>query len=184
MGFVRNVAAVLMTTAVSIPLGLLSGVILARRLSLAGRGEYALLVYFSALICVLSQLGWPEAAIHRVRRHRVPAVHAFTTGLLSNLLICAVVFTIVMAARPWLSPLVLHGAWGQVYALAALGGCAAIFGEFLRGSARAIDRFDLHNWYGFLQSAGLLVAIAFALFIHDGELRAAMIATVGVQVCL
>src|SRR5262245_40344519 len=111
MGFVRNVAAVLLTTAVSIPLGLLTGVILARYLSLVGRGEYALLVYFSALICVLSQLGWPEAAIHRVRRHRVPAVHAFTTGLLSNLMICAVVFTIVMAARPWLSPLVLHGAW-------------------------------------------------------------------------
>jgi O-antigen/teichoic acid export membrane protein len=72
MGLVRNVAAVLLTTAASIPLGMITGVILARRLSVADRGEYALLVTFSALICVFSQLGWPEAAIHRVRRHRVP----------------------------------------------------------------------------------------------------------------
>src|SRR5215813_14020668 len=136
MGFVRNVAAVLLTTAASIPLGLLSSIILARRLSIPDRGQYALLVTFSAMLLVLSQLGWPEAAIHRVRRHRVPAARAFATGLWANAAICAVVFTLAMWVRPWLAPLVLHGAHGQLYALAALGGSLAIFGEFLRGSAR------------------------------------------------
>jgi O-antigen/teichoic acid export membrane protein len=184
MGFVRNVAAVLLTTAASLPLGLLSSVILARRLSIADRGEYALLVTFSALICVLAQLGWPEAAIHRVRRHRVPIARAFATGLWANALICAAVFALVMALRPWLSPAVLHSAHGKLYVVAAAGGCLAIFGEFLRGSARAIDRFDLHNWYGFLQTAGLLVALTLALLLDDGGLEAALFATVGVQACL
>jgi O-antigen/teichoic acid export membrane protein len=184
MGFVRNVVAVLLTTTASIPLGLLSSVILARRLSVADRGEYALLVTFSVLICVLSQLGWPDAAIHRVRRHRVPPGRAFATGLWANALICTLVFALVLAVQPWLAPTVLHGVPGQLYDLAALGGCLAIFGEFLRGSARAIDRFDLHNWYGFLQSAGLLVALTAALVLGDGGLRGALLATVGVQATL
>lgn len=184
MGFVRNVAAVLLTTAASIPLGLLSSVILARRLSVADRGEYALLVTFSALICVLSQLGWPEAAIHRVRRHRVPPSRAFATGLWANALISLAVLGIALLLRTWLAPTILHGADETLYGVAALGGCLAIFGEFLRGSARSIDRFDLHNWYGFAQSAGLLLALGGALLVGSGGLEAALFATVGVQACL
>jgi hypothetical protein len=89
-----------------------------------------------------------------------------------------------MALRPWLAPTILHGADGTLYGVAALGGCLAIFGEFLRGSARSIDRFDLHNWYGFAQSAGLLLALGGALLVGSGGLEAALFATVGVQACL
>jgi O-antigen/teichoic acid export membrane protein len=179
MSFVRNVAAVLLITAVAIPLSLATNVVLARYLSVSDRGTYALLVTFSAIASVVAQLGWPEAVIYRVKRHGVPIDRAFATGLAAHVALLLLLVALAELVRPWLAPLVLPGVDVGLYRLAVLGAWLLVVGEYLRGTARSLDRFDVQNWFGVLQSTGLLAALALVLVGYSGGVYAALAATVG-----
>ncbi|HXZ85167.1 MAG TPA: hypothetical protein VEI82_06730, partial [Myxococcota bacterium] len=84
MGFFRNVATVFATSLARAPLGLLTGIVLARWLSVSDRGLYALLTTFAVNVFLLTQLGWGDAVIYRTRREGVSPRRALSTGLLGN----------------------------------------------------------------------------------------------------
>src|SRR5262249_40949712 len=59
-----------------------------------------------------------------------------------------------------------------------------VLGELLCGVARTLDRFDLHNQYGLLQSGGILAALVAVLVFGGGALDAALAANLAVQAAL
>jgi O-antigen/teichoic acid export membrane protein len=184
VGFIRNVAGVLATSLAAIPISIATSVVLARWLSVPDRGFYALLTAFSAVLFLLTQLGWAEAAIYRTRRHGVPAARVYSTGIAANSAIALAVLAICLAFREPISRGFLGEVTARAFLLAALTAPFLALGDFVRGVARALDRFDLSNAFGFLQSAGLLAALALALPGMGGALDAALAANLAVQALL
>jgi O-antigen/teichoic acid export membrane protein len=184
VSFVRNAASILATTAVSIPLALLANVILARFLSGSERGVYALATGFALVAQVVAHLGWGDAAIYRLRRHRVAPARVFSTGLVANLLLCGLLFAVCFALERPIVDRLLGGMPRALYWVAVLTAACFLLGDFLRAIARGLDRFDLHNWFGFLQAAGLLVGLVLALVAWHGGLAGALYTYLGVQAAL
>jgi O-antigen/teichoic acid export membrane protein len=183
VGFFRNVATVFATSAVGLPVSVASNVILAHWLSLSDRGMYAVLTTFTFMFYLFTQLGWAEAVIFRTRRTGIPVRRAFATGLLSNLGVLAVTLAGCVFLREPLSRSLLGDVSASAFYLAAGTGPLLTLGDFLRGVARAIDRFDLHNQYLLAQSFGILAALFVALR-GGGTLEAALLANLVVQVAL
>jgi len=184
MGFVRNTASVFATTAVSIPLALATNVLLARQLSVSDRGVYALAATFSLIAYVLTQLGWGEAAIYRMRRHGVAPRRILGTGLAVNIALCAVLLAACALLAGPITRTLLGGMPLGLFQIAMWTAALLVFGDFLRAVARGLDRFDLHNWFGFLQSAGMLALLAIVLLWGSGGVRGALWAGLLVQALL
>jgi len=184
VGFIRNVAGVLATSVAAVPISIATSILLARCLSVPDRGFYALLTTFSAVVFLLTQLGWAEAAIYRTRRHGVSPARAFSTGMVANTAITLAVLALCLAFRDPLSRSFLGEVSARAFVLAALTAPLLALGDFVRGVARAIDRFDLHNQFGFLQAAGILGALVIALPGLGGGLDAALAANLVVQALL
>lgn len=184
MGFIRNVAGVLATSLAAIPISIATSIVLARWLSVPDRGFYALLTAFSAVLFLLTQLGWAEAAIYRTRRHGASPARVFSTGIAANALITGVVLALCLVFREPISRGFLGEVSERAFALAAITAPFLALGDFVRGVARALDRFDLSNAFGFLQSAALFAALAIALPGLGGALDAALAANLAVQALL
>lgn len=184
MALLRDVAGVLLTSAAALPIGIATSILLARCLSVADRGFYALLTSFATIIYLLTQLGWADAIIYRTRRHGVLPRTAFSTGLLVNGGFAIAVTLVCLALRPWVTHAFLGGVWTSAFVLAALAAPFLTLGDLLRGVARALDRFDIQNGYSLLQSAGVLAALALVLPVGGGALDAALFANLGVQIAL
>jgi O-antigen/teichoic acid export membrane protein len=184
MGLLRNVAGVLLTSAAAVPIGVASGILLTRWLSVADRGFYALLTTFAIVVYQLTQLGWAEAVIYRTRRHGVSARTAFSTGLLANGGIALLAMLVCLALRESISHAFLGDVWASAFVLAALAAPLLTLGDLLRGVARALDRFDIQNGYGLLQSIGTLLGLVVALPLLGGALDAALVAYLAVQLGL
>jgi O-antigen/teichoic acid export membrane protein len=183
VGFFRNVASVFATTAIGLPVSVASNVILAHWLSVSDRGLYAVLTTFSVMFYLFTQLGWGEAVIYRTRRFGIPARRAFATGLLANLGVLAVTFSACVLARAPLSRWLLGDVSATAFYLAAAAGPLLTLGDFMRGVARAVDRFDLHNQYLLGQSFGILAGLFVALR-GGGSLEAALGVNFAVQLAL
>jgi len=183
VGFFRNVVSVFATTAIALPVSVASNMILARWLSMSDRGLYAVLTTFSFMFYLFTQLGWAEAIIFRTRRAGVSARHAFATGLLANLGVLAVSFGACLLVREPLSSRLLGDVSASAFLMAAATGPLLTLGDFLRGVARAIDRFDLHNQYLLGQSFGILAGLFVALR-GGGTLEAALAVNLLVQLAL
>ncbi len=81
MSFFRNLAGIMLTSAVNAPISLVTSVLLARWLSPADRGLYAVCATFATTLTILMQLGWPAAAIYRLRNVASPPALVSATGL-------------------------------------------------------------------------------------------------------
>ncbi|MFI5316516.1 MAG: lipopolysaccharide biosynthesis protein [Myxococcota bacterium] len=184
MSFFRNVAFVLATSAAAVPIGVATSIVLARWLSVADRGFYALLTTFSAILFLLTQLGWAEAVVYRTRRHGVSARRALSTGLLANGAFALAAVAVCLAAREPLSRAFLGAVPARAFLIAAATVPLLTLGDLLRGVARALDRFDLHNQFGLLQSGLLLAALVVALPLTGGALDSALAANFAVQLAL
>jgi O-antigen/teichoic acid export membrane protein len=174
VGFFRNAVSVFATSAVALPIGVVTNVIVTRWLSESDRGLYALLINFSTVFYTLTQLGWGDAVIYRVRGHGVPSQRAFGTGLLGNGALALGASLLCFAFREPLSRDFLGGAPGPAFQLAVAAGFLLALGDLVRGVARALDRFDLHSQFLLLQSVGFLGGIAIALPWAGGGLDAAL----------
>lgn len=179
-----NVASVLATTAAAVPIGVATSVVLARWLSVSDRGFYALLTTFAGMVFLLTQLGWAEAIIYRTGAKGVPVRRAFSTGLLSNGAFALVALALCLLFREPLSLAFLGKVSPRAFVIAAAAIPLLTLGDLLRGVARAIDRFDLHNQLGLLQSALILAALIVALPLAGGTLDAALVANLSVQLAL
>lgn len=184
MGFFRNVAFVLATSAAALPISLATSVVLARWLSISDRGLYALLTTFSAIVFLLTQLGWAEAVIYRTRRHGVSLRRAFSTGLVANGAFALAALALCLVFREPLSRAFLGDVSPRAFWVAAATAPLLTLGDLLRGVARALDRFDLHNQFGLLQSGLVLIALVAALPLAGGALEAALAANLVVQLAL
>ena len=184
MGFFRNVATVFATSVARTPLGFLTGIVLARWLSVSDRGLYALLTTFSAIVFLLTQLGWAEAVIYRTRREGVSPRRALSTGVAANGAFALAAFALCWALRAPLSHAFLGDVSARAFLLAAATAPLLTLGELLCGVARTLDRFDLHNQFGFLQSLLILCLLVAALVFGGGALDAALAVNLGVQAAL
>ena len=181
MALFRNAATVLSTSVVAIPLGLASSLILARYLSVHDRGAYGLAYNAATLVFVFVQLGLPTAAIYLRRREGSPAARLMTTHLFANvvtgLLGAGLVLLTPDAVRERLLPGVERETLGWTASLAF----ALLLAEFLRGVARALDRFDLHGWSALSLPAGFLALLLITLVWGGGGLDAALASALFVQ---
>ena len=184
MGLLRNVAGVLLTSAAAVPIGFAASILLARCLSVADRGFYALLTGFAAIVYLLTQLAWADAVIYRTRRHGVSARTALSTGLLANGGVAVLALLVCLALRKPLSHAFLDDVGARAFVLAALTAPLLVVADLLRGVARAIDRFDLQNSYSLLQSAGIFGGLVLALPVAGGALDAALAACLAVHLAL
>ncbi len=184
MGLLRNVAGVLLTSAAALPIGVATSILLARCLSVADRGFYALLTGFAAIVYLLTQLAWADAVIYRTRRHGVSVRTALSTGLLANGGVAVLALLICLALREPLSHAFLDNVRASAFVMAALTAPLLVVADLLRGVARAIDRFDIQNSYSLLQSAGILAGLALALPVAGGALDAALAASLAVHLVL
>ena len=119
MSFIRNAAGVLVTSVAAIPISVATSIVLARWLSVPDRGFYALLTTFSAVLFLLTQLGWAEAAIYRMRRHGVSPARVFATGLYGNVAITLVVLGACLVLREPISRAFLGEVSARAFVLAA-----------------------------------------------------------------
>ena len=184
MGFFRNAVTVFATSAVALPISVLASVIVTRGLSVPDRGVYALLTNFSLLFFILTQLGWGDAVIYRVRAHGVSARRAYGTGLFANGAFALAALALCLSFREPLSRQLLGGASERAFWLAAATGPLLTIGDLVRGVARALDRFDLHNQFLLLQSVAILGGLVIALPVAGGGLDAALTSWCLVQVLL
>jgi len=182
--FARNVAWVFASSAAALPIGLATSILLARWLTVDDRGLYALLTTFTWLVFLLTQLGWGDAVIYRTHRHGVSPARAFSTGLVANGAVACAAFAVCLVFREPLTRAFLGDVSARAFWLAAATAPLLTIGDLLRGYARALDRFDLHNLYGILQLGGVLAALLVALPGLGGGLEAAVSAVLAVQVAL
>lgn len=184
MALFRNAATVFTTSVVAIPLGFAANLILARYLSVADRGTYGLAQTFGTMVYMAVQVGLPLAVIFERRRHGSPPARLMTSHLAACVAMGLVGTAICFAIPDALRERLLPGVDSGVIALIAWTVPWILLAEFLRAVARSLDRFDLQNWSSVLYPVALVAALAGALILAGGGLRAALWSNLAVQAVL
>ena len=176
MNFARNFRSLLSATLVTNALGLALSVALARWLTEADRGLYAVVMTVALFVEFGSQLGQRTALIYRVGRAGAPRDAAVGAALSLTLSALALVLA---GCLLWSEPLrerLLAGAGSDfLFVALALGAVEAVAGLF-EAVARAIDRFELRNRALIATSLLSLIAVSIALLVMNGGALAALIA--------
>ena len=170
MSFFRNLAGVLLTTAASAPIGLLTSVLLARFLSTDDRGFYALAMSFAALATMLFQFGWPTASIFRLRSAGSEPARVSGAALVFLGGVFAVVTFVVLLVEAPLRERFLSGLPEVVLVLAALTLPMRALANGFGAIARGIDRFVYENGYALGLQLGNLLAVVIAVVWLGGAL--------------
>lgn len=174
MNFTRNAASLFATSAVIIPLGIVTSIVLTRWLSVPDRGLFSLGTAFATSITVLAQLGWTNVPIYRLRRAKADAATLVGAGLSIfagvSLVICVSCFLL----QGWLRHRFLNAIPLAAFAFAVVLIPLQLYGNLLDNIARGMDRFGLANRVNVLINALLLVALVCVLVLARGRLVGAM----------
>ncbi|UCE86579.1 MAG: oligosaccharide flippase family protein [Deltaproteobacteria bacterium] len=181
MNFFRNVAGLLLTSAVLVPVGFLSSIVLARFLSVEDRGVYAAAVAFAQMVAILSELGWPGASIYRIRTVGSRPARVAAVGTLAILIISALVLLACGALEVFVIERFLAGASPTVFHLAIATIPFQLLIHVYGAIARGIDRFRLWNWSRIGLALGTLAAMTWVLVVRDGALIEALWAFLAVH---
>jgi O-antigen/teichoic acid export membrane protein len=181
MSLVRNAASILATHSATIPINLLTGIVLARYLSLENRGLLAIAVSIGVIALVISQVGWPSAAIYQIRRERSDPALVAATGILAVVVFSGLVICVCFLLRQQLTDWLLGGAPLLVLYLALAAVPFQLLGNVFSGIARGVDRFAMQNGYRFSISAGRLGALSLVLILAGGQLVEALEASLAVH---
>lgn len=184
MSFYRNVAGLLLTSAVGVPIGFATSVVLARFLTPEDRGAYALAIAFATLLANFAQLGWASASVYRLRRMGSDRAQVVAAALLFMAVSSCVTLAIAHALQPWLAPTLLRGVPDAAYRLALGLTPFLLLGVVLDGVARGIDRFAISNWYRVLVLLATLGAAGVLLVWLSGGLLEMLEATLALRVVL
>jgi O-antigen/teichoic acid export membrane protein len=181
MSFFRNAVSLMATSIVVTPIGLLTTVLLTRTLSPADFGTYSVLISFTTITTLLSQLGWPSATIYRTRRLGVPAATAATAGLVGMAATSTIAVGLCLQLDDWIAARFLHSAPVVLirYVLPIVP--ALVFARWFIGLARALERFDLENAYRFAVVSGTLAVLSFVLLVRQGGLAEALLGAAAVN---
>jgi O-antigen/teichoic acid export membrane protein len=170
MRFFSNLAGVLLTSAVSLPVGMVTSILLARFLSTDDRGFYALALSFAALTTMLWQIGWPTASIYRLRRAGTRPAEVSGAALL----FLGGVSVLGLAGAFVLEPVLRERFLGDLPKVAFVLALATVPARMLANGfgsiARGIDRFRDENWFAFLLAIGNLFVVAVVLVVFHGGL--------------
>jgi len=93
-----------------------------------------------------------------------------------------VAMAVCLAFEDPISRRFLDGAPVEIFRLSLLIVPAMVFGRWLVGLCRAIERFDLNNWYRISVVAGTLAAIVVALVVLGGRLEQAVAGLVAANI--
>lgn len=153
------------------PVAFLTTVVLARRLPPDDVGTYSVLITFATVGTLFSQLGWPSATIYRIRRAGTPLAVAAGAGFWGMSALSALAVGVCLLFEDAITGRFLHGAPSEIFRLALPMLPAMIFGTWLVGVCRALERFDLNNLYRVLTIGGIFGAMGVVLLGLDGSLR-------------
>ncbi len=181
MGLVRNAASLLLTKVAGIPVALASSIILARYLNVSDRGVLGVAIALGTSLVILSQLGWPSAAIYRLRRVGSEPAQVSSAALLTIGLVSALTIVVCLALEPRLMQWLLSQASSRVLYLVLAMVPFQLMGLYFSAIARGLDRFPLQNWYALLNNTGRLGALAWVLVIGRGAVVEVLIAVLLVQ---
>ncbi len=176
MNFASNASSTAVTQVARTLLGLLLAVLLARSLSEADRGMFAVVVTVALVAEQLSHLGMRIAVIYRVTRPGAARDRAVGAALQWTLFGFAVVIAAALAGSGWLRERFMLGAEPVVLYLALALAAADVFAQLADAVARGIDRFDLRNWDQISFAGVSLVAAFVALEILGQGLLGALVA--------
>jgi O-antigen/teichoic acid export membrane protein len=181
MNLFRNAFTILATSVAGVPVQLLTGVILARYLSVEDRGLYAVAITFAVSVVLLVELGWGPAVIYRLRRAGAPRPLVATNALAATLAVSAVAALVCIPLESSISARFLDGAPPRIFYLALVIVPFAL-GQILFSSiARALDRFALQSGVVLASNASRLAAMALVLVAWGGALEEALAAYLLVQ---
>ncbi len=181
MSFVRNAAGVLATRVGNIAVGVAASVVLARWLSVEDRGLYAVATTFAGVALLLGLMGWHDAAIYRVRRARAEVSRVAGAALIAAFTISAVGIAICFVAEPFITERFLDDAPSTVFLLAVGLFPVQLLGAYFAAIARAIDRFDLFNYYRIGTELLVLAGLVGTLVVAGGGLLAALATAVAAR---
>jgi O-antigen/teichoic acid export membrane protein len=177
----RNSASLLLTSAVGIPILIVTGAVTARYLGAENLGHFRVALTFAEVGMIAVLLGWPTAAIYRLRRMGSPEPAVFTNAIVAVVAFSAVAALCAWLAGPQIAAWVLKGAPVEVMYLAFGLIPFLMIGAVFTGIARGIDRFAIQNWYRLGLNLVQLGALACVLILAGGGLREALIAVLAVH---
>jgi O-antigen/teichoic acid export membrane protein len=184
MNFARNAQSTLLTLLALTGLGFLLSVVLARWLSPADRGLFAMVMTFVLIADQLTQLGLRLAVIYRIGRAGAPTARAVAASVELSLLAFAVTATLALGAGDWLRAHFLADAPARFLWIALVLTALEVFGGLFEAIARAIDRFDLRNLHQIAITLVELCAAGIVLIGYGGGPLAALAAIAGARVLL
>lgn len=182
MSFVRNALSVMFTSAVIVPLGLVTSIVLARWLSVPDRALLAVALALTAITVEASSLGLPSASVYRLRRAQSHPSRVVSAEMLLALTFSALAVAVCLLIKPMIMANFLQGAAPLVFLLAVAMVPFQQLSAVLNGIARGIDRFDLQNAYRFLIQIGTLSGLLAALVVWKGGLLHALAAFLIVRI--
>jgi O-antigen/teichoic acid export membrane protein len=181
MSLLRNAASILATQTVTIPLRVVSGIVLARYLSMDDRGQLAIAMSLGALVTMVSQVGWPSAAIYRIRRLGSDPARVAATGVAAVLAFSGLTLAVCLLMRHQLVDGFMRGAPLLVLYLALGVVPFDLLGNIFSAIARALDRFSLQNAYRLSLAAGRLTAFGLVLILLSGQLLDVLAVSIAVS---
>ncbi|MBT3217999.1 MAG: oligosaccharide flippase family protein [Proteobacteria bacterium] len=145
MGLFKNTATVFATSFLIIPFHFLSGVILARYLTLADRGFYTIALALAEVLLILGNVGWPAAVVIRLRRYGSEPAKVVGTALWAWLLFS----TFLIGLCFWFRESVHHEFLGDAppffFLLTVSMFPFMLLRVFLSAAAEGMNRFDIRN---------------------------------------
>jgi O-antigen/teichoic acid export membrane protein len=178
--FIRNVFLTLTTEFVTIGGSFLTGVLLARGLSVEDRGIMALVMAFPFTVASLFNLGLPQANIYLLGRGKFPAKTVLASALTAAFALGLLAFLGIFALRNFALATFLRDLPEEYFLLLLFLVPLLLVDGVLLSILRAHQRFDLFNLRRLANTLLLLAGFGAALFIHRGELNAVVWVYVGV----
>jgi O-antigen/teichoic acid export membrane protein len=181
MSFLRNAGSLAATSVVSIPVALVTSVILARYLGPEDMGFYSILQRFSTIAFVFCLLGSQSASIYRHRGARIDA--AVVAGVSLFIVLCAssLASLALFALGEWITGIALSGAPILAYYIALLTIPAQTVGRLMMSFARGLDRFGLSNGYLLGVGVGTCAALSVGFMVYGVGLVGALSIVAGVH---
>jgi O-antigen/teichoic acid export membrane protein len=146
------------------------GVLAARLLGPAGRGELAVAVAWAAILTVIASLGLPQALTYSVARDTSGVGRVFHTSLLllalQNLFILVIGQVVIALWLARLQPAAVRSA--QLYLFSIPAGMLL---TYLSSIAQGLQRFRLFNAFRAASSTGYLFALSLALLLGLNQAR-------------
>ncbi len=181
MNLFRNALMIFATAIVSVPVQVITSVLLARYLSVEQRGLFAVALSFTMTLAAVAELGWGPAAIYRLRRAGAPRPRVATTALAAALAISGAVALVCIPLESWISARFLDGSPSRIFYLALAIFPFALGLTLFSSIARALDRFALQNSALLANNVGRLAATAIVLVAWGGALEEVLVAYLLVQ---